>query len=455
MVASKFLKVCRLLLIAPFAVALASCGPESEPPLRQAPAPELAPAQKVAASEDSDEAAVEVTQPDETIIRIAILLPLSGPEAATGQALLNAATMALFDAYDPRLTLLPFDTQADGLETEKAAMAAGDAGADIVLGPLLAGNVRIAGDVLGPRGVPILGFSNDSSVAAPGRYVLGFLPENEVQRVVDFAVTKGHRRFSALVPDGRYGNRVRAAFGDAVSDGSGQVMALESYPPDAEAVFEPVKALANYDERRKNLRDEINFLRSLDDDLTDEIADRLDRAEVLEPVEFDAVLVPEGGALLRTVGPLLPFYEIDPNQVQLLGTGLWNDPSLLSEPPLHGAWFAAPDPAMPTSFIDRYQALFGAVPPRIATIAYDGMSLVAALSRDTLQEGETRFSDYRLTGETGFLGLDGLFRLNPNGLNERLLSILEVSRRGFTVVDPAPDAFPSFGYPIRQAVSQE
>lgn len=457
MLARRFLKDCRLWLLAGLSLVLSACGGETVAPTRSFPAPQTQP--EAAQQTDEHEAETPTPQdpvePDMAQVRVAVLLPLSGPEGETGKALLNAVTMALFDAYDPRLIILPFDTQADGNETFRVAQLAAGEEIDIVLGPLLAGNVQVAGTVFGPLGIPMLGFSNDSRVAAPGRYILGFMPEAEVQRVIDFAVARGHSQFAALVPEGRYGARVRTSFGDAVSDGDARVVALESYPPDPEAVFEPVKALANYDQRRKDLTDEIRYLRSLNDDVTDEIAAALARAEQLAPVDFDAVLVPEGGALLRTVGPLLPFYEVDPNAVQLLGTGLWNDLSLTNEPPLQGAWFAAPDPVAPDAFFERYEATFGERPLRIATIAYDAMSLVAALMRDELEDGETRFSTDRLTNVAGFRGVDGLFRLLPEGLNERMLSVLEIERRGFKVIDPAPDGFPSFGYSIRQAVSRE
>lgn len=455
MVASKFVKECKTLLFVAVAGLLSACGADTPSPARQAPPVDRERPQPQAEPETGTSGSqVDIISPSKAPVRIAILLPLSGPEEPTGRALLNAATMALFDAYDTRLKLLPFDTAADSLQTETVSREALAQGVDIVLGPLLASNVQIAGEIFGPQGIPVLGFSNDSSVAAPGRYILGFMPESEVARVVDYAVSKGHSRFSALVPEGRYGARVRSAFGDAVDDDGARVVALESYPPDPDAVFDPVKALANYDQRRKDFQDEIRYLRSLNDDLTDEIANRLEKAEELAPVDFDAVLVPEGGALLRTVGPLLPFYEIDPDQVQLLGTGLWNDKSLIREPPLHGAWFAAPEPDRPDEFMTRYTEMYGQEPPRLASIAYDGMSLIAALARDTLEEGESRFSVERLTNPLGFMGIDGLFRLNPDGLNERALAILEITRRGFNVVDPAPKAFPSFGFNLRQSASQ-
>jgi len=402
-------------------------------------------------------------------IKVAIMLPLSGSEAATGRALMQAAVIALFDAYDPRIILLPFDTKADADETEKLAHRAVEEGVSIVLGPLLATNLQIAGEILEPAGIPLIGFSNDSSVAAPGRFIMGFLPETEVRRVVDYSLSKGLTEQAALIPDGRYGARVRAAFGDAVSAAGGTIAAIENYPPDPDAVFEPVKRLSNYDERRKDMRDEIRFLLSLGDDLTDEIAAELSKSEVLEGITYDAVLLPEGGELLGTLAPLLPFYEIDPNKVKFLGTGLWNDANLLHEPPLQGAWFAAPHPEAPTAFLGRLEESFGENPPRIATLAYDAMSLVAHLLRDYVDLGpggvdkaETPqagignvFSFQQLVRETGFSGLDGLFRFLPDGTIERSLAILEINRRGFKVEDPAPLAFPSFGYTLRQQASQE
>ena len=398
-------------------------------------------------------------------IIVVLMLPLSGSEVDTGQALLRAATIALFDAYDPRLKLVPMDTQADPDVAEIRAQQAIEAGASVVLGPLLAANVEAVGKILAPTGIPVIGFSNDSSVAEPGRFIMGFLPEAEVKRVVDHALAQGLGNFGALVPEGRYGNRIRTAFGDALADTKAVISAIESYPPDASALFEPVKRLARYDERRDEVRREVRFLRSLRDDVTDEIAVTVEDAEVMEGVDFDAVLVPEGGALMRTLAPLLPFYEIDPNRVKLLGTGLWNDAGLLGEPPLQGAWFAAPDPVSPQKFMERYEQTYGNRPPRLATLAYDAMALVARLAREPvnsdiavggslvddlkLAAGDTRFALDRFMIIEGFVGIDGPFRFLEDGTVERSLAVLEVRRSGLKVVDPAPASFPSFGYALK------
>jgi len=436
-------------------ILLVACGPQTPPPaIQQRPDQRF-----VEAADDGqgpDEAALTVAGPNRPVekIKIAIMLPLSGSESATGKALLRAAVTALFDAYDPRLVLLPLDTEADIDQTRIMAERAIEEDVDIVLGPLLAGNFVAAANILEPASIPIIGFTNDSSAAAAGRFIMGFMPETEVKRVVDYALTEGLLEYAALIPDGRYGARVRIAFGGAVTSGGATVAAIETYPPDPSALIEPVKRLSNYDKRRKDMRDEIRFLRSLGDDLTDEIAADLDKQEVLKGITYDAVLLPEGGELLRTLGPLLPFYEIDPNKVKLLGTGLWSDPGLLREPPLQGAWFAAPSPSVPAEFLKRLEDNFREPVPRIATLAYDAVSLVAFLSRDDKPaDGSSRYAATILMNEKGFSGLDGLFRFLPDGTIERSLAVLEVHRRGFKVVDPAPSVFPSFGYALRQPAS--
>ncbi len=442
----------KIIAFASTCVFLVACGGETPTPAIRTTAPETQADNQLQQPDSAEQdLAIEAIQIEtDEHITIAILLPLTGSEADTGKALLKAATMALFDAYNPGVTLLPLDTKADYAETQVVTQQAIDAGASVVIGPLLASNVEAAGKLLAPEGITLIGFSNDSGVAAPGRYIMGFMPETEVKRVLDYAFESGLRKYAALVPLGRYGQRVQTVFGDTLTSAGGEISVIESYPPDAEALEDPVKRIASYDERRKDRRDEIRFLRSLRDDVTDEIAATIEKSEVLEDVPYEAVLLPEGGDLLKNLAPLLPFYEVDPNKIKLLGTGLWSDVSLLREPPLQGAWFAGPQPEAPLAFLERYETAYGEAAPRIATLAYDAVSLVSALAREDMdvETSKDRFSPEILTSRAGYSGVDGLFRFLPDGTIERTLAVLEIRRRGFQVIDPAPQAFPSFGFSL-------
>ena len=375
-------------------------------------------------------------------VRVAIMLPLTGDKQEIGKALLGAASMALFDAYDPRVTLIPFDTKANAEGAAFALEAVLEADVDVVLGPIFSESIKVVGPLLAAENITMIGFSSDTRVASLGQFIMGFAPEEEVKRVMRYAVKKGHKSFAALVPKGLYGKRVLTALGGALEYSGARLMAMEEYAPSADSVFDPVKNLANYTSRKRLRDDEMEAMEAIDSDVTLDIIKELETKEVIGEVNYTAVLVPEGGELLRTIAPLLPYYEVDPAKVKLLGTGLWNDSSLLKEPPLQGAWFAAPEPDKPADFMQKFEALYGSKPPRIATLAYDAMALVVWRMRHPI--AEERYSVEALLDPRGFHGVDGLFRFKSDGTVERSLAILEVNKNGFKVIDKAPRVFPRF-----------
>lgn len=373
-------------------------------------------------------------------IRIALLLPLSGPGESTGNAFLDAAAMALFESYDPRLQLFPYDTGGTPEGARRAAREAVGNDPDIVIGPLFAASIAAAAPIVRAGGLNMIGFSNNREVAGNGVYLLSFLPSQEVERVIAYAAAQGHDQFAALIPDSPYGAAALEGFSRSVFLSGKAITGLEIYERDTQTVFDPVRRLANYDQRRGAYLDEERFLEALgDDDLAKEILKGLEPFETLGEPPFSAVLVPEGGQFLRSLVPLLPFFEVDPLKVQFLGTGLWYDPTLPGEPTLEGAWFAGPDPAKVEDFMARFKGLYGYRPPRIVTLSYDAISLVATLAR--IEFKRARFSGKTLQNANGFEGLDGIFRFRGDGTSERRFAILEIRRQGFFVVSPAPSSF--------------
>jgi len=380
-------------------------------------------------------------------VRIGLLVPLSGPAAALGQALLDAAQIALFDAADPDIVLLPQDTAGTPEGAAAAAEALLSQGVQLVLGPLFAASVRAVAPLARARGVYVVAFSNDRAVAGDGVFLLGLFPEEQVARVVDLGLRQGIRRFAALVPETRYGDRVTEAFRRSVTTQGGQITRIETYPAGASAsddvLVASVKRLAEYDRRRAALRAQRRTLAGRGDDAAKRALARLRGVETYGDLPYEAVFLPDGGAQLRAVAPLLPYYDIDPATIRLLGTALWNDPTLGSEPALRAGWFAAPPPAPAAAFKARFREIYGRDNPDLASLGYDAMALASALARDI--GGAEPVSQAALTDPLGFVGYGGIFRFPADGLAERGLAVLEVEPRGFTVVDPAPEAF---GLPI-------
>ena len=371
-------------------------------------------------------------------VRVALLVPLTGRGERVGAALRDAAVMALFDAYDPRLDLRVYDTGGRAETAQAAAEAAVDDKARLIIGPLYADSIEAAAPVARAADIALIGFSNDRSVAGDGAYLLSFLPEQQVARVARYAYSQGLRDFAALVPSGDYGDRALQALGRALEPTRAAITRIETYPRTVDGVYEPVKRLADYDRRRAAYQAEVRALEELQGGPAAEELKRLANRETLGDVAFEAVLIPEGPPLIRTIATLLPFYEVDTGRVQVMGTMRWDGAALGSEESLVGAWYSAPAPEPVAAFEARFAQTFGAAPPRLASLGYDAMALVAVLVRDLGTDEITRAD---LEDPSGFQGVDGLFRFRSDGTAERGLAVLEVTEAGIDVVDPAPKSF--------------
>jgi len=337
-------------------------------------------------------------------VRVAMILPLSaqGNAGVAAQSMKNAAEMALAEFKSPNIQLLVKDDGGTPQGAQAGAQQAISEGAEIIIGPLFAQSVSAVGQVARARNIPVIAFSTDASVAARGVYLLSFLPETDVRRIVEFAVSRGKRSFAALLPDNAYGTVVEAAFQQEVSRRGGRVLALEKYPPDANRMSEVARRVAQ------------------------------------AANQVDSIFIPDGADAVPQVVQALAADGVNLKRVQLLGTGLWDDPRIFSTAALEGGWYAAPESTGFRSFSGRYRARYGQDPVRTATLAYDAVALVAALVKT---QGPQRFSEQVLTNPSGFAGIDGVFRFRPEGPNERGLAVLRVTPSGGQVISPAPRSF--------------
>lgn len=338
-------------------------------------------------------------------VRIGLILPLSAPGNAgvAAASMKNAAEMALADFKEPNVQLLVKDDGGTPQGAQAGAQQAIAEGAELIIGPLFAQSVSAVGQVARARNIPVIAFSTDASVAARGVYLLSFLPESDVKRIVDFAIARGKRSFAALLPDNGYGAVVEAALQQEVARRGGRVLALEKYPLDPNRMSEAVKRVAQSASR------------------------------------VDSIVLADGADAVPQVVQNLAASGVNLKRVQLLGTGLWDDPRIFQTTQLDGGWYAAPESAGFRSFANRYRQRFGQDPVRTATLAYDAVALVAALVKQ--QPGPQRFSEQTLTSSSGFAGIDGIFRFHADGTNERGLAVLRVAPSGGQVISPPPRAF--------------
>lgn len=327
--------------------------------------------------------------------RIALLVPQTGPDAAVGESIANATMMAVLDSRSDRIRITTYDTATGAAAAAQRAIADGN---KLILGPLLADDVRAVQPIARAAGVPLLSYSNDSSVAGNGTYLLGFEPGQSIGRVVAHARAQNMTRFGVLVPRSTYGERAQTAMRAAVSEAGGTLVASQSYDRSATGLSGAARQLARTG-------------------------------------GMDAILIADsGGTAIRAV-PLLR--QNGAPRARILGTELWNnETALANNAAMQGAWFASVSDTLFTQMASRYRERYGRAPFRIASLGYDSVLLTVRMARDW--RPGTRFPENRLLASDGFGGIDGIFRFDNRGIAQRALEVSEVRSGSYAVVSPAP-----------------
>jgi len=329
--------------------------------------------------------------------RIALLVPLSGPNAAVGQSIADAAAMALADTGGKALRITSYDT---ALGAEPAARKALADGNKVFLGPLLSEDVHAVEADAAAAGVPVIAFSNDAEAAGDDVWLLGFSPAQSIDRIVRFAKSKGLTRFAALIPPGVYGRNASNMLIRTAEAVGGSVVAMQSYQRSPGSLAAAIQTISKE--------------------------------------KFDAVLIADSGRIAIASAPLIR--KSNGAAVRILGTELWNtEPSLNNSPAMAGAWFASVDDALFRQFVTRYRARYGHTPYRLASLGYDAVLLTVRIAKDW-RVGD-RFPVDALGDDGGFVGVDGAFRFAKGHIAERALAVHQLGAGGGTVVSPAPQGF--------------
>jgi branched-chain amino acid transport system substrate-binding protein len=341
-------------------------------------------------------------------VKVGLVLPLSasGNAGAAGTAMRSAAEMALAEFNVTDLQLLVKDDGGNAPGARQVAQQAIDEGAEIILGPIFAHSVSPVGQLARSRNIPVMAFSTDANVATRGVYLLSFLPESDVDRIVSYAISQGKKSFAAAIPDNAYGSVAEAAFKQSVARRGGRIVALEHYPADRNQMQTAIRTVAQ------------------------------------SAARADAIFIPDGADSAPAVVQALAAAGVDLKRVQILGSGLWEDPQIFTNAALEGAWYAGPDATGFRNFSSRFRARYGQDPARTASLAYDAVALISALTKT---QGDQRFSEQVLINSSGFTGIDGLFRFRADGTNQRGLAVMKVAPAGGQVISPAPKAFNGSG----------
>lgn len=347
-------------------------------------------------------------------IAVALLVPSGSGrsgDTAIAESLENAARLAVADLSGVRVELRVYSTAGQPERAAQAAVRAVDEGAQIILGPVFADAARAAGQAVAGRNVSVLSFSNNPTAAGGNVFVLGPTFDNTARRLTAFAASRDRGRVMAVYERNESGEIGRQAIERALARTGGTLVAAEGFDFSQQGVVDAVPRIA---ERAGSSGAQTLFFTS------------------------------NSAGALPLLMQLLPENRTGPDRFQYLGLTRWDIPSATLElPGVQGGWFALPDPGLTSQFNARYEGAFGRAPHPIAGLGYDGIAAIGALARSGGNDPLGRSS---LTQSSGFAGVTGVFRLLPDGTNERGLAVAEIRDRQVIVIDPAPRSFVGAGF---------
>jgi ABC-type branched-subunit amino acid transport system substrate-binding protein len=347
-------------------------------------------------------------------IPVALLLPRgsgNSSDEVLATSLENAARLAISDLGNVAIDLRVYNTGASPAVAQQVALQAVADGASVILGPVYAESANAVAVAVAPSGVNVLAFSNNSSIAGGNLFILGPTFENTAARLSSYAVRQGKGRTVIVHSEDVAGRAGRTAIESAMAGSGGTVVGAVAHEFSQNGVVQAIPQIVGA--VRNNTADSV-------------------------------FLTADTAGALPLLTQLLPEAGLSPATTQYIGLTRWDIPSQTTElPGVQGGWFALPDPEMTSRFRSRYEAAYGATPHPIGGLAFDGIAAIGALASSGRSDALSRAS---LTQSAGFQGVNGIFRLLPNGTNERGLAVAQIRDRQVVVIDPAPRSFGGAGF---------
>ena len=350
------------------------------------------------------------------VIRVGLLVPLSGEYAALGAEIRQSVEMALFKINNPKIEVLFLDTKA-GEAAGNAAMTGIENDVDIFIGPLFTEAVKQARVVIdqvndAASRPPMLLLSNNVDVAGNDRWLLGYLPEQQLDGLLGHAVSAGKRRFALIGQNSLFGQRLLSHASQRLAD--------FGLKPEAVRVLSDGE-LADETNLKNAIRDFTRYAPPVDD-------------SSLPDSPFDAVIFAGDPAFALRTAPVLAYYDVGPDRALYLGNALWNQQQLLGEPSLQGALFSTRPSNLDLRFDADWKEIWPEPAGQLARVGFDAMALVAALAKSADRDWAKQ-----LVTNSGFQGYSGAFRLLPNGRNVRSFELRKIDKGQSKIIRPAPN----------------
>ena len=372
-------------------------------------------------------------KPNDTEVKIGILLPLSGKNSQIGKSLLKAAKLSLNKTKNKNIQLFIKNTENSNSNIISSYYDLIDEKVDIILGPLLSKNIKIINPVSEDENILIITFSNNSEIKNDSTFISGLTPEDEIREVINYVMSKGSKKFGLIFPYNEYGLRSKKLIQDLVSKKNGEISEFVFYNSKKPDFYEVSKKIANYEQRKLKLEKKLEELKNTNTVAAEKKYKKLKNQDTLGELEFDALFIgAENIKYISMLASILPYYDVDPKKVVYIGNSLWANNVALKEPALENGIFPNFAKKKFGNFELEYSEAFNEKPHQIAYLAFDLIGLIS-----NLQKKNKKINISNITANNGFIGTNGLFRFKSDGSIQRSLSIFQIKNQNLIEIKKA------------------
>ncbi len=378
---------------------------------------------------DLNRAKVE-NEKNEIIIEIGLMLPLSGKHYLLGKSLLNTAQLALEKTNQKNIIFNVIDTgKEESLLTEVYNLLEKDI--EIIIGPVFTDKVIQLSEIIKEKNIPMITLSNNSILEEVGISVFGLTLEDEIRALLSYSINKNLNRYAVILPNNEYGKRVKKETEVFKSKNTLTSFKYVFYNPKSPDFYKISKNISNYEKRKIQLEDKIKELENENSIQADKQLKKLYKKDTYGELDFEALLIfTQSFEELSNLSSILPYYDVDPKKIQYMGNSLWAQNLSLKEPGLEHSYFTSFNINNKKEFEEEYVNLFKSQPHSISTLIYDIVGLIGKLHSE-----KNVFKVNRLYTNSGFIGINGWFKINKNGSVLRNPNVYQIKNQKFILLN--------------------
>ena len=358
-------------------------------------------------------------------VKIGLLLPLSGSNSKIGESLLKASRLSLNKTKNKNIKLLVKDTENIDKNIISSYYELINEDVDIILGPLFSKNIELITPIATEENTIMITFSNNMGIKNENTFISGLAPENEIEKIFEYAILNGKNKFAVILPNNQYGLRSKKLIENILSENQSLLSKLVLYDSKNPDFYMVAKVVANYEQRKFDLEKKLEELKNIESLDSKKIYKKLKNQDTLGELDFDSLYIGvENVKHLSMLASILPYYDVDPKKVFYMGNSLWAQNIVLKEPALEKGYFPNIDQIGIENFELEYQSIFAQKPHKVSSLAYDLIGLISSL-----QKNSQNIDVKNITNKNGFIGSNGLFRFKKDGSIERSLSIFQIKNQ--------------------------